>query len=194
MTPSIERYLTSRGLRESDPQVLNSALAAVLDDIEPLAYGDAPGGLPVAEQAALREGGLELEPQPGLDPLAMTAVKYAAIVERSLSANEVAERLQLAGSRVRQLVADRSLYSFLLDGRRRIPEFQFLRGGGLVPNIASVNRALPPALHPVEVFNWLHGNNSDLLLDEDGAAAVSPLVWLSAGRDAKLVALLATRL
>lgn len=193
MTPSIKRHLTSRGLQETDPNVLNRSLAAVLDGIEPLAYGDATD-LPPAEQAVLRAGGLELERRPGPDPLALTAVKYAAIVERSLSANETAERLQVAESRVRQLVADRSLYSFLLDGRRRIPEFQLLPGGGLVPNIASVNRALRPTLHPVEVFNWLHGDNSDLSLGEEGAATMSPLAWLSAGCDAKLISLLASRL
>ena len=86
MTP-VERYLTSRGFQETDPKVLNNALAAVLDGIEPLAYGDAPSGLPAAEQAVLRAGGLQLEPQPGPDPLAMTRPsKYAAIVEGSLTA------------------------------------------------------------------------------------------------------------
>lgn len=194
MTPSIERALAARGLRETDPQVLNGALAAVLDGMEPLAYGDAQGGLPAAEQAVLRAGGLDLEPQSGPDPLARTAVKYAAIVERSLTSREVAERLRLAGGRVRQLIADRSLYSFLMDSRRLIPEFQFLPDGGLVPNIAVVNRVLSPRLHPVEVFNWLHARNSDLFRDEDLDATVSPLDWLKAGYDASRVALLARRL
>lgn len=151
-------------------------------------------GLPAAEQLVLRAGGLDLEPRPGSDPLALTAVKYAAIVERSLTLNEVAERLRLTGRRVRQLIADRSLYSFLLDGERRIPEFLFLPGGGLVPHIARVNQALNPTLHPVEVFNWLDGESSDLCLDSEGATAVSPLVWLQAGRDPDLVVLLARRL
>ena len=107
MTPPVERFLASRGLRETDPQILNSAFAAVLDRMEPLTYGDAPGGLPAAEQAVLRAGGLNLEPQPGSDPLAMAAVKYAAIVARSLTSRQVGERLGLAGGRVRQLIADR---------------------------------------------------------------------------------------
>lgn len=193
MTP-VERALVSRGLRETDPHVLNAALAAVLDGIEPLAYGDAPAGLPVAEQAVLRAGGLELEPQSGPDPLAMAAVKYAAIVERSLTVREVGDHLGLAGGRVRQLIADRSLYSFLMGSRRLVPEFQFLPAGGLVPNIAVVNRALSPRLHPVEVFNWLHARNADLFRDEDLDATVAPLDWLRAGYDAAQVALLARRL
>ncbi|MDE2881232.1 MAG: hypothetical protein OXP70_05225 [Acidobacteriota bacterium] len=194
MTPPVEHSLTSRGLRETDPQVLNDALAAVLDGMERLAYGDAPGGLPAAEQTVLREGGLDLEPQPGPDPLAMTAVKYAAIVERSLTSREAGEYLDLAGGRVRQLIADRSLYSFLMGNRRLIPRFQFLPDGGLVPNIAVVNRALSARLHPVEVFNWLLARNADLFRDEDLDATVSPLDWLKAGYDASRVALLARRL
>lgn len=194
MTPPVERFLASRGLRETDPQVLNDALAAVLDRMEPLAYGDAPGGLPAAEQAVLRAGGLALEPQPGSDPLAMTAVKYAAIVQRSLTSRQVGERLGLAGGRVRQLIADRSLHSFLMASRRLIPEFQFLPRGGLIPNIAVVNRALSPRLHPVEVFNWLHARNADLFRDQDLDDTVSPLDWLKAGYDASRVALLARRL
>ena len=194
MTLPIARYLTSRGLRESEPEVLNSSLTAVLDRMEPLAYGDAATGLPAAEQAVLRAGGLDLEPHPGLDPLAMTAVKYAAIVERSLSSREVGARLGLTGGRVRQLVADRSVYSLVMDGRRLIPEFQFLRRGGLIPNISRVNRALNPRLHPVEVFNWLHGKNNDLFLDEDMGTTASPVEWLQAGHDAAPVALLASRL
>lgn len=194
MTPPVEHSLTSRGLRETDPQVLNDALAAVLDGMERLAYGDAPGGLPAAEQTVLRAGGLDLEPQPGPDPLAMTAVKYAAIVERSLTSREAGEYLDLAGGRVRQLIADRSLYSFLMGNRRLIPRFQFLPDGGLVPNIAVVNRALSARLHPVEVFNWLLARNADLFRDEDLDATVSPLDWLKAGYDASRVALLARRL
>lgn len=194
MTPPVEHSLTSRGLRETDPHVLNNALAAVLDGMERLAYGDAPGGLPAAEQAVLRAGGLDLEPQRGLDPLAMTAVKYAAIVERSLTSREVGERLQLTSGRVRQLIADRSLYSFLMGARRLIPRFQFEPDGGLVPNIAAVNRALSARLHPVEVFNWLHARNDDLFRDDDLDVTVSPLDWLKAGYDASRVALLARRL
>ena len=194
MTPPAERFLASRGLRETDPQVLNSALAAVLDRMEPLTYGDAPDGLPAAEQAVLRAGGLDLEPQRRSDPLAMTAVKYAAIVARSLTSQQVGERLGLAGSRVRQLIADRSLYSFLMGNRRLIPRFQFLPDGGLVPNIAVVNRALSARLHPVEVFNWLHARNADLFREEDLDVTVSPLDWLKAGYDASRVALLARRL
>ena len=187
-------YLTARGLSDGDPKALNAALQVVLKGMEPLAYDNATTGLTVEEQAVLRDCGLTLEAIPGPDPLAQTAVKYAAIIERSLSSKQASQRLALAGSRIRQMIADRTLYSFLVDGTRYIPEFQFLANGKLVPNITVVNRVLNPKLHPVEVYNWLHLPNIDLFLDDNMDPTVSPLDWLKAGLDIDLAVLLAGRL
>lgn len=100
-------YLTSRGLSHSTPEALNDALRVVLNSMEAIAFGDANTGLTAAEQTVLREGGLTLEPTGGPDPLAQTAVKYAAVLKRSLSTKQVSERLGLAASRIRQMIADR---------------------------------------------------------------------------------------
>ena len=124
----------------------------------------------------------------------MAAVNYAAIVERSRTLREVGEHVGLAGGGIPQLMADRSLSSFLVGNRRLIPRFQFLSDGGLVANIAVVNRALSPRLHSVEVFNWLHARNADLFRDRDLDVTVSPLDWLRARCGASRVALLARRL
>ncbi|MGI9301611.1 MAG: hypothetical protein ACR2RB_02735 [Gammaproteobacteria bacterium] len=191
MATTNTNYLTARGLSDGDPQALNTALQLVLDSMEPLAYGDATTGLTAEEQAVLRDGGLMLEATPGPDPLAQTAVKYAAIIERSLSAKGASERLELAGSRIRQMIADRSLYSFLVNGVRYVPEFQFVPGGKLVPNIVQVNRVVNPKLHPVEVYNWLHLPNDDLFLHDDMEDTVSPLDWLRSGQDTDLIVRLA---
>ena len=187
-------YLTSRGLLETSPEALNEALRIVLDSMEPMVYGAATKGLTAEEQEVLREGGLTLEPTPGSDPLAQTAVKYAAIVKRSLSTKEVSRRLGLAPSRIRQMIADRSLYSFLIGRNRYIPDFQFETDDRLVPNITRVNKALNPRMHPVEVYNWYHLENVDLFLNEDIDNIVSPLDWLKAGQDVERVVFLAHRL
>ncbi len=187
-------YLTSRGLLETSPEALNKALCIVLDSMEPMVYGAATKGLTAEEQEVLREGGLTLEPTPGSDPLAQTAVKYAAIVKRSLSTKEVSRRLGLAPSRIRQMIADRSLYSFLIGRNRYIPDFQFETDDRLVPNITRVNKALNPRMHPVEVYNWYHLENVDLFLNEDIDNIVSPLDWLKAGQDVERVVFLAHRL
>ncbi|MEN8130410.1 MAG: hypothetical protein ABFS45_09510 [Pseudomonadota bacterium] len=188
------KYLTSRGFHDTAPEALNEALRLVLEHMEPMAYGDASTGLTAEEQAVLQEGGLTLEPTPGRDPLADTAVKYAAIIKRSFSTGEVSQRLGLTASRVRQMIADRSLYSFLIDGKRFIPIFQFIADDQLVPNIIRVNKVLDPRMHPVEVYNWYHTPNVDLFLNQELDDIVSPLDWLKAGQDAEPVLLLADRL
>ncbi len=187
-------YLTSRGLSHSTPEALNDALRVVLNSMEAIAFGDANTGLTAAEQTVLREGGLTLEPTGGPDPLAQTAVKYAAVLKRSLSTKQVSERLGLAASRIRQMIADRSLHSFLIDGSRYIPEFQFESDGRLIPNITLLNKALNPRMLPVEVYNWLHLANVDLFLDDDTGNIASPLEWLKGGQDLDQLLLLASRL
>lgn len=57
MTEQPPSYLTLRGLSESDPQALNEALHAVLESMEPLAYGDATTGLTTASRPSCGRGG-----------------------------------------------------------------------------------------------------------------------------------------
>ena len=185
-------FMASRGLEET-PETLNEALQAVLESMVPTAYEPAASGLTKAEQDVLLEGGLRLDRTAGPDPMAETAAKYAAIVVRSLSTKSASERLRVAPSRIRLMVVDRSLYSFLLDGTRHIPDFQF-SSAGLVPNIARVNRALDPGAHPVAVYNWYHTPDPDLFVEGDMDRIVSPLDWLNAGYELDRLLLIATDL
>ena len=189
---SMMGFMTSRGL-EDTPEALNEALKAVLGSMVPTAYEPAASGLPKEEQRVLLEGGLSLDRTAGTDPMAETAVKYAAIVVRSLSSRAASERLGVAQSRIRQMVVNRSLYSFLLDGTRHIPDFQFTHVG-LVPNIMRVNKVLDPSAHPVAVYNWYHMPNADLFLEGDTDRTVSPLNWLNAGYELDSLLLIAADL
>ena len=181
-------YIEARGLRPVSPKALNDALRLALDSMPVSFYGETTRELTAAEQAVLRRGGLVLEEQPGPDPLAETAVKFAAIIKSGLSTSEAGKRLGFGAGRIRQMVADRTLYSILLEHRRYIPIFQFLDGAQrLLPNIGRVNAALNPELHPVEVFDWYTTPNPDLFIDDDIEQTVSPLDWLKAGNDAELV-------
>ena len=171
----------------------NQALMLVLEQMEPMVYGDATRELTAEEEDILRQGGLVLEPLPGPDPMAQTTVKYAAIVTRSLSIKAASRRLGLSPDRIRRMIADRSLYSFLIGHRRCIPDFQF-QGNRLVSNIAGVNQALPHDLHPVEVYNWYHLPNLDLFLGDNIDDTIRPLDWLKGGYDAERVVFLANRM
>lgn len=175
-------YFQARGLRTTAPKELNEAMRLALETMATTLYGEAASELTTVEQAVLRRGGLELEERTGPDPLAKTAAKYAAIIESSLGSKEAGEKTGYGAGRIRQMIANRSIYSILLEGRRYLPRFQFLDDGRrLVPEIGRVNAVLDPELHPVEVFNWYTTPNSDLFLDEDIDATISPLGWLKAG-------------
>ena len=188
------RTLTDRGFSEADPEALEAAVRAALATMEPLAYGDSSDGLTRGEQAVLRAGGLTLEPVAGEDPLARTAATFAALIASALSTRQASARIGRGEARVRQMLVDRSLSSFVVDGVRHLPAYQFAHEEGLVPNVTVVNRALRPALHPVEVYRWFHRPNEDLFEGDDIDATVSPLAWIAAGHDPERVAMLAARL
>lgn len=193
VTESAAEYLSTRGLKETSPEQLNEALRKVLDSMESQAYEDPASGLTVEEQTVLKNGGLRLERTSGRDLMAETAVKYAAIVERSMTADEVSGCLGIKASRTRQMIASRALYSFLIDGSRLVPDFQFI-GNKLVPNISQVNKVLPLTMHPVGIYNWIHMPNEDLFVDDEMESILTPLQWLIEGRDVTRVVMLAERL
>ena len=82
--------------------------------------------------------------------------------------------------RVRQLIADGTLYAVRIDGRWKIPVFQF-QPDGLVPNIGVVNAVVPRTLDAVSVVRW-YTTPDDELETPDGHP-LSPLAWLQGGRN-----------
>ena len=77
-----------------------------------------------AEREVLVKDGLRLDAEPQSDPLAATMTQFAALMSTSLTTKEAARWLDVPDSRVRQMVAERTLYGVLLNSRRRIPAFQ----------------------------------------------------------------------
>ena len=198
--PAAPDYFTVRGLAPTTPATLNAALRQVLDAMPTMLYGEPSGELTEAEREVLIDGGVYLDAEPEGDPLAATTAQFAALVSTSLTTKEAAARLGMPESRVRRMIARRTLYSVLLDNRRHIPAFQFAQRGGsspstaagsLVPNIANVNAALPDDLHPVEVQAWYTQPHVDLFFGDDVDTRVSPLDWLHSGGDVNRVAQLA---
>ncbi len=187
-------YFRARGLSSAAPDRLNSALRKVLDAMPTVLHGEAAGELTLEEQQVLKEGGVRLDSSSASDPLADTVVQYAAIIDTSLSTKTAGQRLGIPESRVRQMIARRTLYSILHNNRRFLPSFQFQRDGSLTPNITRVNAALSPDLHPVEVFAWYTEPDPDLFLGDDVDACISPLAWLRSGGSVQKVATLARRL
>lgn len=186
-------YFTARGMQSAAPEGLNAALRLVMDSMPTLLYGDPMDELTAEEIAVLKEGGVGLSTVIDRDPVAETAIQFAAIIGSSLTIKEAAARLDKPESQVRQMIARRTLYSIMLDARRYIPIFQFKKEGGLLPNITKVNMALSPDFHPVEVFEWYTFSNLDLYLNDDIDQTISPIAWLAVGRDYRTLVTLAKR-
>jgi hypothetical protein len=164
-----------------DEETFAATLREFADRAGPLAVTDIrpQDALGAAQQTALRTLGASLQPlQPGeLGPIAGLAAAHAELAARSLTVAEVARRLGVDTSRVRQRIRGRSLYAFKHRGAWRVPAFQ-IEGRALVSGLDAVVSALPQTLHPVAVSRWFTTPCVDLLL---GDMPVSPIAWLSSG-------------
>ena len=192
--PNTADYFVLRGLQPSAPESLNASLKRVLDAMPTVLYGDPGEELTAGEQVILRAGGIDLDTELKADPLADTAVKFAALVESSLTIKDVAKSIGKSENHIRQMIARGTLYSILLENRRYIPFFQFDRSGRLLPHITRVNAALRKTLHPVSVFEWYTEPHPDLYLDDDIDRTVSPIGWLGSGLDWQKVVALAKQM
>jgi excisionase family DNA binding protein len=177
---SLQTVLKEVGIDASPSEFLG----LVRDAAQQLRTGPAldPGEqLSRTEAEVLERGGFSLSrARPGKGrPLSSTVAAYVAMMDDAFSVGEAAKRLHVDQSRIRQLLANGSLYGVKLRGEWRLPRFQFTARGA-VPGIHEVLRALPEDLHPVEVLTWLGNPDPDL---EIGDQSVSPLDWLRSGGD-----------
>ncbi|MGH3090685.1 MAG: hypothetical protein ACRDSJ_25680 [Rubrobacteraceae bacterium] len=183
-----EKRLRERGVSRSLEEIEGEVREMIAHSLATLPVGlagEEPAREFTEEEAGvLTRGGLTLEPYAGgRDAASRTAARYAAMLSLALTESEVREMLGVGASRVRQRVADGSLYAISVGRERRFPSFQF-DGRTLVPGIGEVLKALPDDLHPLEVESWLTSPDPDLTMDgEDGetSEALSPREWLISG-------------
>ncbi len=147
-----------------------------------------------SEEAALTEGGVE--PVSGEDVLmvqAQSAAAYQGLRATSLTVEEAAARLGVNTSRIRQRLADRSLYG-VKDGHTwLLPAFQF-GSKTLVPGVSVVVRRLPPDIGVLAAARWFSSPNPDLCTRDDDERALTPLQWLLGGNPPEAAAELAAAL
>lgn len=179
-----EKQLRERGVLRSLEEIEGDVLEMIAYSIGTLPVGIVsrkPARQFTSEEAdVLKRGGLTLEAYEGKDDAStQTAERYATMMSLALTEDEVQRVLGVKSSRVRQRIADRSLYTIAVGKERRFPQVQF-HERDLVPGIGKVLQALPEDLHPVEVESWLTSPNPDLLISEEGAG-LSPREWLISG-------------
>jgi hypothetical protein len=115
-----------------------------------------------------------------------------ALLATSLTAKQAAEGMGVDPSRVRQRLADRTLYGVLWKHRWMLPLFQFHEGVA-PPGLERVLPELPTDLSPIAVERWFHRPSPNLHSEEIGRG-LSPREWLLAGLPAEKPARIARHL
>jgi excisionase family DNA binding protein len=156
--------------------------------------GDEGLTLTASEEASLVKGGVEPVSEEDLRVVdAQIASAYQQLRTASLSVEEAARRLGVNASRIRQRLAERSLYG-LKDGNTwLLPAFQF-GSDGLVPGVGVVVRRLPLDIGALAVARWFSGPNPDLSTRDDDERPLTPLEWLLGGNPPEAAAELAAAL
>lgn len=121
-----------------------------------------------------------------------TAADYAALLATSLTVPELARRLGVDESRVRQRIARHQLFAIKGGATWRVPLFQLDDSGQrLVPGLRTVAPHLA-GVHPVVASRWFTLPHGDLA--DEANRPLSPRAWLLGGGDPARVAALAEEL
>jgi hypothetical protein len=118
-------------------------------------------------------------------PLAEAATRGAmqAIVDDSLTPEEVAALLDISPAAIYRRIQKRTLYAFEHEQGWLLPKFQF-RGNRTVRHVEKIVPRLEHEFHPIEVVNWFTYPHVDLYVGDE---SVSPVEWLEAGGDVKFL-------
>ncbi len=145
--------------------------------------------LSAAEAAVLADGsvGLTVSAETTARALGRTAARWASLLLNSVTTAEAAGMIGVQESRVRQRLANRTLYGFKHEDAWRVPRFQFY-DDRLVPGVATVFPRLADTITPVAVETWFTIPTMELVLD---GQPMSPRDWLIAGGDPTVVGRLA---
>lgn len=150
--------------------------------------------LTAPEEAALAKGGVEPVNEKDLRVVdAQTTSAYRQLRAGSLNVAEAARRLGVNTSRIRQRLAERSLYGLKDRSTWLLPAFQF-GSGGLVPGVDVVVKRLPLDIGALAVVRWFSSPNPDLCTRDDDERPLTPLEWLLGGNPPEAAAELAAAL
>ena len=172
-------------------RLVMDAVAQVLPERPPI---DGRSDMTESEAAFLHDAGVDLSEfaprERGAEsPLARTAAEYAAVLAASVSVPELAERLHVDESSVRQRLVAHRLYGIKVGKGWRVPLFELDDTGQAL--VAGLHLVAPhwAGAHPVEVAQWFTQPHVDLV--GPGDEPVSPRAFLLAGGNPRSLAALA---
>lgn len=147
-----------------------------------------------AGESALLDGAGFIEAEQGAPgALERSGIEFETLLADSFTLEQAAKMLHVkTTSRLRQRLADQTLYGIKAGRSWRLPRFQFARGK-LVRGIDQVFPHIRSGAHPLAVKAWFSTPHQDLVLGED-EQRVKPLAWLTAGHPPEEVARLATEI
>lgn len=176
-------------LRLAEQVFIEAGIHSLLPQIHPSA-----ATLPEAEASALAHVGLKPTAKTRANAAksrARYATTYLDLFNNADTSMELAAKLGLDPSRIRQRIREHSLLSIELNGERRVPRFQF-QGKVEVPGLSKVLSATS-MLSPVAFAMWFLSPTPDLEIEPD-AVPVSPREWLLRTGDVAAVLALAESL
>lgn len=167
-------------LRLAERVLVDAGFTSLLPAIDP--------ALPAAELQALAAVGLRATSRTR-ERAESARGRYAAtfldLFNNADTPAELAQKLGLDPSRIRQRIRDRSLLAIELNGEKRVPRFQF-EGTVEVPGLARVLAAAGDRMTPLAFAMWFLTPTADLATDEDDAP-ISPRDWLLRTGDVETV-------
>ena len=177
-------------------ETLASAAAAFLRAHPIYTVQPMPNALSEQEEAFLLQGGADgvgaYNKCSTAENITTIAGEYAQMVATAYSQQEVAKRLGVSTSRIRQRLDNGSLFAVDGPAGRVCPKFQFAEGS-TIPGLEAVLGVMSKEAHPVAVQRFFLTVSPDLESETLGWA-VSPRDWLLTGHSPDPVILLAREL
>jgi hypothetical protein len=163
--------------------------------IEGLALKPTPRSPPLTqvEAALLDKAGLvEGGAWPGA--FEKSLIEFGLLVNQSFTLEKAAKILGVNPSRLRQRLAEHTLYGIKEERSWRIPTFQFdAKRKKLVRGIEKVVPHIRLDAHPLAVARWFSMPHQDLVVGDD-ELPVTPVQWLTGGGAVEIVADLASEI
>ncbi len=155
-----------------------------------------PNALSEQEEAFLLQGGAKgvgvYNKDSTAENVTTIAAEYAQMVATAYNQQEIAKRLGVSTSRIRQRLDNGSLFAIDGPAGRVCPKFQFTDDSTL-PKLEAVLKMISKQAHPVAVQRFFLTVSPDLESDTL-KQALSPRDWLLTGHSPKPILLLAREL